>query len=94
MRFHLKRRRFQVAEAIERAYFAADVWVRETIMSSGSRCNSEPYRKNIDFFETNTQRPSDKESGTVNIRAKRSEFMMSGSFFYKMLKGELVQEMF
>ena len=26
----------------------------------------------------------------MNIRAKRSEFMISGSFFYKMLKGELV----
>ena len=91
MRFPSKRRRFQFAETIKRAYFAADVWVRETTMSSGSRCNCEPYRKNIDFFEANTQGPSDKESGTVNIRAKRSEFMISGSFFYK---GELVQEMF
>ena len=34
MRFRLKRGRFKVAETIEPAYFAADVWARETTMSS------------------------------------------------------------
>jgi hypothetical protein len=57
-------------------------------MSSGNRCNCELYCKNIDSCESNTQRPSDKESGTRG-EYKRKEKQIH-NIRRKMSKGELV----